>query len=289
MRAALLTLTRAPGLGNATIKKLLAKYSDAEAVVRARTSELQAFPRFKAAAAEFLNDSELAASAQQLQEWTQAGFRLIFWGESDYPDTLTRLSDPPMFLFHQGRLAALQKRSVAIVGTREPARSSANKAMMIAAELVDAGYAITSGFALGIDRAAHEGALKAGGSTIAVLGSGMRSPHPKSNHDLIPRIEKDGCIISEFYPSTPARGRTLMSRNRIVIALSEAVVVVEAGLKSGSIDAAQRALRLGVPVLAVAGSRGTDMLLKNGASIYENPASLRYQAPQSGPEQLELL
>ena len=80
-----------------------------------------------------------------------------------------------------------------------------------------------------------------------------------------------------------------MSRNRIVIALSEAVVVVEAGLKSGSIDAAQRALRLGVPVLAVAGSRGTDMLLKNGASIYENPASLRYQAPQSGPEQLELL
>lgn len=284
----LLTLTRAPGLGNATLKKLFHRFGDAAAIFKTPRAELAGIPRVTGPALAFLTDEELSASAAILDGWEDEGYNVIFWGEDNYPESLTRLNDPPMFFFHVGKLDALQKPSVAVVGTRDPSSSAAERAREIGRELAIAGLVVTSGFAEGIDRMAHVGALEGGGETVAVLGSGLKSIHPRGNRDLVPKIKDAGCFITEFYPSTPAKGRTLMARNRIVIALSKAVIVVEAGLKSGSLDAARRAAALGIPIRVIPGSPGADQLLREGAEQYRGTDGVAVTGSNE-PQQLSLL
>jgi len=143
-------------------------------------------------------------------------------------------------------------------------------------ELAARGLTVVSGLALGVDAAAHRGAFEAG-RTLAVLGSGIRFIHPKENTELAEQIVRRGALLSELHPNTPPRGPQLMARDRIVSGLSRAVIVVEAGEKSGSLDTAGRAAKQGRLVFAVPGSAGTDQLIAAGARRLD-PASLDFDA-----------
>jgi DNA processing protein len=197
----------------------------------------------------------------------------VTWRESAYPSRLERLHDPPPALFVRGRLDGDDEFAAAVVGARRASRYGLRVARTLAADLARAGVTVVSGLARGIDAAAHEGALEAGGRTVAVLGSGLSRPYPIENLDLLERIvESGGAVISEMPLDEPPRPRNFPRRNRIVAALSRAVVVVEAGERSGALSTARHAADLGIDVLAVPGpidtehSAGTLALLRDGAA-----------------------
>jgi len=187
--------------------------------------------------------------------------------------------------------------AIAIIGTREPSAQASEAARSLARGLADRGITIVSGLALGIDTAAHLGALDAqGGRTIAVLGCGLRHVHPRSNAGLATQIVGRGALVSELHPSTPIQGRHLMARDRIIAGLSRVVVVVEAGLNSGSLDTAQRAMTQGRLLYAMQGSEGTDDLISKGvqpitpdsAELDVLAAAARAQLAQAEPSQPSL-
>lgn len=285
--AKLLTLVRAPGMGNATVKKLLRRYGSTEQLWATPRSELSTFPRVRAEALRFLSNAELARSCELLAEWQRAGHSTVFWGSPAYPERLGRLPDPPMMLFHRGSLETLSTPSIAIVGSRQASQHQIEFTRNLAQQLAASGYTVVSGFALGIDTAAHLGALGAG-KTVAVLGSGFERIHPRENHTLVSAVERQGCLLTELYPAIPARGRTLMARNRLVVGLSDGALVMAAGEKSGSLDAARRALKLGLPVWAYPGSVGTDGLLGEGCRPLVDCDGILSALKEPGPKELRL-
>lgn len=222
-----------------------------------------------------------------------APFCVVARGSDAFPIELERLPDPPARLFVRGSLEPVDR--IAIVGSRSADAASRRFAADLAGDLATAGMAIVSGGALGIDTAAHEGALAAGGSTAAVLGSGFDHIYPEANRDLFDRIARRGAVLTELSPEQPPTRWTFPKRNRIVAALSSAVVIVQAGERSGALITAGIARELGVPVGAVpqaAGDpagRGCNQLLRTGAAIVENArdvlALLKGARP---PEQLVL-
>jgi DNA processing protein len=173
-----------------------------------------------------------------------------------------------MVLFMRGALKRMDDNAVAIVGTREPSPAAVELAHTIGRELAARGLTVVSGLALGIDTAGHHGAIETG-RTIAVLGSGIRYVHPRENADLAEQITGCGAILSELHPDTPPRGQNLMARDRIISGLSRAVIVIEAGEKSGSLDTAAKAKKQGRVVYAVPGSAGTDHLIAGDARRLE--------------------
>jgi DNA processing protein len=198
------------------------------------------------------------------------------WNDSDYPVALTTIVDPPPVLWLRGQIGALAMPSVAIVGSRAASPYGLSVAEQLAGDLAQCGIAIVSGLARGVDSAAHRGALAAGGTTIAVLGSGVDVIYPSEHVPLAGEIEKDGAVISELAPGTPPLPMFFPRRNRIISGLSRAVVVIEAGDKSGSLITARCALDQGRDVLAVPGNvlsgrnRGAHGLLRDGAKIVES-------------------
>jgi len=194
-------------------------------------------------------------------------------GRAPYPTRLERLHDPPPALFVRGTLPVDEELAAAIVGARNASEYGLRVARTLSADLARAGIVVVSGLARGIDAAAHEGALEAGGRTIAVLGSGLARPYPAENLDLLERIVAGGgAVLSEQPLEEPPRARHFPRRNRIVAALAHAVVVVEAGERSGALSTARHAADVGVDVLAVPGpidadrSAGTLALLRDGAA-----------------------
>jgi DNA processing protein len=163
---------------------------------------------------------------------------------------------------------------VAIVGSRAATREGREVAARLAAGLVSADRAVLSGGAVGIDTAAHRGALEAGGCTLAVLGSGLDDPYPPQNHEMLEKIARAGALISPFAPRTPPRRWHFPKRNRVIAALASAVVVVEASLRSGSLITARIGLGLGRTVFAVPGTPGCQRLLVEGALPVERPDDL---------------
>jgi DNA processing protein len=184
---------------------------------------------------------------------------------ADYPAAIPA-RDPaaPPVLFVQGRLPDPSQRQVAIVGTRGALIRNLERARQLAADLVHAGLGIVSGGALGIDAAAHEGALEAGGDTVAVLGSGLDIRYPERNSGLFQRIERQGALVSAFPLGTPPRRPNFPQRNRIIAAWADVVVVMEAPARSGALNTARWARQLGVPVLALAEGVGARGLLGRG-------------------------
>ncbi|WP_217912969.1 DNA-processing protein DprA [Miltoncostaea marina] len=198
-----------------------------------------------------------------------------------YPAALRELVDPPFCLFLRGRaeeaLARLAEGpAVAVVGARRATVQGAAFARELGGELARRGAVVVSGLAHGIDAAAHEGALEAGGATVAVLGCGVDVPYPRRNRGLARRIAETGALVSEFWPGTPPAPWRFPARNRIVAGLCGAVAVVEAGRRSGALITADFALELGRPVLAVPGwpgalaSEGCNGLLRAGAALLES-------------------
>lgn len=203
--------------------------------------------------------------AQMLSELDRLQAREIVASDMDYPATLSRLPRAPSVLFVRGRLP--RQESVAIVGTRRARFESVEAAQHIAADLARAGYCILSGGAIGVDAAAHRGALEAGGLTLAILGSGLDHLYPRRNLSLFGRIAGQGGLISPFVPGTPPRRYQFPLRNRIIAAMARAVVVIEAPARSGALITAEWAKRMGVPVLARRAGQGTLELLHSGAGM----------------------
>lgn len=217
---------------------------------------------------------------------------------SRYPDRLRTIFDPPFGLFGTaGTVSALRLAHgapcVAIVGSRRPTSAGRHLARAIARDLAARGAVIISGLARGIDAAAHEGALEAGGVTIAVLGSGVDRVHPRRHLALAERIACDGAVVSEYWPGTDPAPWRFPARNRIVAGMADAVVVVEAAARSGALITADFAMENGTPVLAVPGwpgaamSAGCNALLRAGAALCEEAddvvAEVRHGAWREAP------
>ena len=205
-----------------------------------------------------------------------APVRRIERGDSEYTERLTHLHNPPDGLWARGPIRLPADRMIGIVGTRRATEYGRRMAHDLAFDLATEGWAIVSGLAAGIDSAAHRGALAAGGTTIAVLGCGVDHVYPAANRGLYQAIGQRGLLLSEYPPEQTPRKFHFPERNRIIAALGSAVVVVQAGERSGALITAGLALNLGREVLAVPGaadqlvSRGAHQLLREGAAVAES-------------------
>lgn len=199
--------------------------------------------------------------------------QLVTWFDSEYPDQLRLLADPPLFYFKKGALSLDGPKNVAIVGTRNPTSYGIAVAQKMTEILVQRGFTIVSGFMRGIDTVAHRSAIDNQAPTIAVMGSGFQFVVPPENIRFIPRLIEQGSIISEFLPWQKPTRYTFPKRNRLVAALSQAVIVVEAGAKSGALITARLAAEQNKDVMAVPGpifsvqSAGCNWLIGQGANI----------------------
>lgn len=200
---------------------------------------------------------------------------------SDYLQMMRGIAHLPKSLYFVGNLPDQYTPSVAIVGTRKPSSYGQEVAYKLAYDLASRGVVVISGLALGIDAIAHRGALDAGGTTIAVMAGGLDSIHPKTNHTLAARIVKSGgALISEYAPGEPTYPANFIARNRIVAAVADGLLVIEAAIKSGTLHTASFALDYGRPVMAVPGnitspmSTGTNRLIATGARLVSSAAEV---------------
>jgi DNA processing protein len=236
--------------------------------------------RYGSAASAFRHGAELPGTAEALagadrvmERAAALSVQLLIQGEPAYPEVLLDLPHPPSLLHALGSVDLLQRRRVGIVGTRHASASGERIAHEMAGALARAGVVVVSGMALGIDAAAHRGALDAGAGTIAVLGGGVDLPYPPSHRALHQRIARDGLVLSEAPLSTRPVLGAFPRRNRIIAALSEMLIVIEAGARSGALITARIALELGRTVAAVPGPidsprhAGSNTLLSAGASF----------------------
>ncbi|HFD81242.1 MAG TPA: DNA-protecting protein DprA, partial [Gammaproteobacteria bacterium] len=206
---------------------------------------------------------------------SQPGNRILTLADADYPPLLKATPDPPALLFLHGDADYLLQPQLAIVGSRNPSRDGAALAHEFAAHLARHGLTITSGLALGVDAAAHQGALDGGGATVAVAGTGLDRVYPARHRELAHRIAASGVLVSEYPPGTAPVAGNFPRRNRIISGLSMGTLVVEAALRSGSLITARAALEQGREVFAIPGSihnplaRGCHALIREGAKLVE--------------------
>ncbi len=217
---------------------------------------------------------------------TRLGIRLVTWDDADYPAALRAIPDPPVAFFVKGTLAEADARAIGIVGSRGASPYGRHVAAELAAGLAGRGITVVSGMALGADAAAHEGCLRAGGRTLAVLGGGIDIIYPPEHAELYERIAATGAVISELPPGAPAARYTFPVRNRIISGLSLGVVIVEAPEKSGALITAGHALEQGREVFAVPGSvnsvqsKGSHQLLRDGAKLVESVQDILDELPE---------
>ncbi len=253
----MVALSALPGVGDVTIARQLAECGSAEAV-------LLRYPLSAREAAVAVADAVLV-SARRI------GARVLIGADTDYPARLNELHDSPAVLFARGTIAAAEPPAVAIVGTRMASNYGIRVARAIATACARAGATVVSGLARGIDGAAHEAALAAGGRTVAILGTGLDVYYPRSHRSLQENIARDGLLLSELSPGASGHSGTFPRRNRIIAALADVTVVVEAGHGSGALITADQAIELGrivacVPnAIDVAGAAGSNALLKRNA------------------------
>ncbi len=279
-----LRLTLSPGVGNSTARKLLATFGSAQAVFGQSAATLRQLGSDKLASALLTEPATLAAQLQATRDWLQAGDdrRVVALGDGFYPSELLDIEDPPLMLYMLGSLARDAQAAarplamkLAIVGSRNPTPQGEANARQFAKAFGGAGICVVSGLALGIDGAAHDGALLGGGDTIAVVGTGLDRVYPKRHLALAHRIARQGMLMSEFPLGTPPLTANFPRRNRIISGLSLGTLVVEAALQSGSLITARLAAEQGKEVFAIPGSihspqsRGCHALIKQGAKLVE--------------------
>lgn len=274
---AALALASVPGFGPATIRDLVDLFGSADAVLAAArsprlvpTSHPDA-PRYRSLLGRLRGVHPVAPG--HLHQLRQKDIDLVTYGTSAYPVPLAHLHHPPPILYFRGPATLAPHGAVAIVGTRRATEYGRRLAGDIAGGLARAGHAVISGLARGIDAAAHRACLGAGGVTIGVLGSGLDHRYPASSGDLYRAIPERGLLVSEFPPELGPRAGFFPRRNRIIAALASAVVVVQAGRRSGALITVAHALELGRDVFAVPGpvgtpaSEGVHGLLRDGAAV----------------------
>ena len=269
-------LALVPGVGPATRRALLEAFGSAEAVLTAAPSRLREIPGVgpkltrRIVAAEDEIDVE-----SQLRLCREAGLQLLTEDSPEYPRLLREISDPPGLLFVQGRLEPDDAMSIAIVGTRHASSYGRQQAERLAGGLARAGLTVVSGLARGIDAVAHQAAMKAGGRTLAILGSGVLNVYPPEHKPLAEQVSHSGALISENPPMSEPMSGTFPQRNRLITGMSLGVIVVEAGDRSGALISARHAMEQGREVFAVPGrvdsrtSHGCHRLIRDGAKLVE--------------------
>lgn len=270
-----LALSLTPGLGVRGWNKLLAEFVDPGAVLDADPALIRARARGvgeKVLAA--IDPKRLRDEAEaELERLRRAGTRIIARGADEYPALLAEIDDPPLFLYVKGDVVQLHRPCLAVVGARASTHYGRQIAADLAGQLCRRGVTVVSGLALGIDTAAHSGALRAGGATIAVLGCGLDVVYPRQNRKLYEEIAGGGALVTEYRLGTQPEAFRFPARNRIISGLSLGVIVVEAARKSGSLITARLALEQGREVFAIPGridsgkSEGAHRLLQEGAKL----------------------
>ena len=271
---ALLILNAVPGVGNANIRKLLECYGDASKVLSLTEEQLAAgqivSQKLAAAIVQFPKD-EFLRSEMSLVE--RGRVRVLTFRDEDYPSTLRDIPDAPVVIYIRGNLPANSSLAIAVVGSRRASLYGMAVAEQFSGRLAELGFTIVSGMARGIDAAAHRGALRASGTTVAVMGCGLDTIYPPENEKLFAEIAAGGAVISEFPMTMPPIAYNFPRRNRIISGLSLGVIVVEAAGKSGALITADFALEQGREVYAVPGnvnsptSGGVNNLIKQGAKL----------------------
>lgn len=276
--AAWLRLTLIPGIGGETQRKLLAAFGLPESIFAAGLSAVRSVIGSKA---DLLFDFCAGAAVDRSIEWaSQPGQCILTLADDAYPPALLEIPDPPNVLYVRGKPALLKQRGLGVVGSRNATPQGLRTAEQFARTLAGEGLCIISGLALGIDAAAHRGALAAGGATIAVIGTGADRVYPARNHELALAIAEHGAIVSEFPLGTPGIAANFPRRNRIIAGLSRGVLVVEAATESGSLITARLAGEQGREVFAIPGSihspvaRGCHKLIRQGAKLVETAADV---------------
>jgi DNA processing protein len=270
-----IALNQTPGLGNAALCQLLTKFGTPEAIYSASISQLRE-----------VVDTEIARTIKQgididaikpTLDWLKKdNAHIVTLADSEYPKKLLEINSPPAVLYAIGHLHWLNHPSIALVGSRSATPQGEKNAEEFAASLCNFGLCVVSGMALGIDGAAHRGALKANGATIAVVGTGLDIVYPARHRDLAHKIAERGLIISEFPLGTPSKAQNFPRRNRLISGLSLGCLVVEANIESGSLITARLATEQGREVFAIPGSihspvaKGCHQLIKQGAKLVEN-------------------
>ncbi len=294
--AAWLRLAETPRFGRASARRVLAALGSPQAVFEARLGVLRDVVGAAAAAALAEPPATLADLVGTTWRWLAEGEQrgVVTLADADYPAALLETADPPLLLHVQGRIELLAAVSIAAVGSRNPTPQGIENARAFARCLSQARVTVVSGLALGIDGAAHAGALEGPGSTIAVVGTGLDIVYPKRHRDLARRIAEQGLMVSEYSLGTPPLAPHFPQRNRVIAGLTRGTLVVEAATQSGSLITARLAAECGRDVFAVPGSihapqsRGCHALLKQGAKLVDSAQDileeLRLGAPGAMPE-----
>jgi DNA processing protein len=298
-----LRLVLTPGVGPESARRLLAAFGEPQAIFAQTETALCQVVNAKQAQALRLMPGGCADLTQDTLDWLQAangpGRCVLTLGDADYPAHLLDIPDPPLMLYAMGQTAQLAtlraEHALAMVGSRNPTPQGAENARAFACSLAASGLTVVSGLALGVDGAAHEGALKGATqgqlATIAVVGTGLDRVYPRQHRDLAHRIAQNGLILSEYPLGTAPLSPNFPRRNRLISGLSQATLVVEAALQSGSLITAKQALEQGRDVMAIPGSihsaqaKGCHALIKQGAKLVESAQDvleeLRLPAPDA--------
>ena len=275
-REALVGLNLIEGIGPVRVRKLLDHFGEAPAILQASRSQLLQVHGIGADIAEAITQWETVTDlAGELRSMEDFGCRAVIQSDDDYPASLREIYDPPIVLYVKGDLRAVDRNSVAVVGSRMTTRYGLEAARRLAYQLAYLGVTVVSGGARGIDTAAHQGALSAAGRTLCVLGTGMNLVFPPENKELYDRISGSGAILTQFPLNRRGDKQSFAIRNRIVAGMTLGTVVVEANLASGALITANFATEYGRQVFAVPGridsprSKGCHDLIKRGAKLCE--------------------
>jgi DNA processing protein len=278
-----LRLALTPQVGAAAARKLLAAFGLPDGVFAQGDAALAQVVGSAQCEALREEPAQLQAQLDATVDWLAqdpAGRQVLTLGDPGYPAALLNIEDPPLMLYRMGRLGTTPQRALAVVGSRNATPQGLQNARQFARAFAQAGVTVVSGLALGIDGAAHEGALEGAAreavATIAVVGTGLDRVYPRRHLELAHRIAERGMIISEYPIGTPPLAANFPRRNRLIAALSQGTLVVEAALQSGSLITARLAAEQGREVFAIPGSihsphaRGCHALLRQGAKLVES-------------------
>lgn len=273
--ASWVALSLVQGLGSVTFCQLLLRFQSPQAILDASFSALR--ESVDKTVAEGIQQAKAHPKLAETLQWlAQPGNHLITLADADYPKRLLDIAQPPPVLYAKGHRETLRRPGLALVGSRHATPQGEATTEAFAESLCQAGFSIISGLALGIDGAAHRGALKASGATIAVVGTGLDIVYPARHKALAHQIAQQGLLLSEYPLGTPSIAHNFPRRNRIISGLSEGCLVIEANIDSGSLITAKCAIEQGREVFAVPGSihspvsKGCHALIKQGAKLVES-------------------
>ena len=276
-RDAYIILNKIEGLGPVSVRRLIDTLGSPKAILEAdRETLMEARGVGEKLALKIIVQRDSIDAGEEIDKAAEIGARIITPMDDEYPDALKTIHDPPLALYVLGSFLPADSKSIGIVGSRATSHYGLSAADRLAYQLGQTGFTVVSGLARGTDTAAHNGALKSSGRTIAVLGGALDCLYPPENAELVDRIAKQGAVISEYPMGRQADRMTFPYRNRIISGLSMGVLLIESAVKGGSMHTADAAMEQGRTVFALPGrvdtpgARGPHRLIKNGAKLVES-------------------